>query len=190
MIIDWAGLSIHAFSIRIGMTRSENLYRILKNKDNVSIKIWVQILETYPQINRNWSIYGEGEMLNVEEIEIVGEKIPYYEVIGNKSLYNFCIPLFSDADMALSHSDKAMEPLIPSCATVILKKHSLDFIVYGQIYYIETKEISLIRTVRKSNVSDDEIILETPENTRYGRITMTKDKILNIYTVQGFLYKF
>lgn len=199
-VIEWAGMSTHAFAMKIGMKRSENLYRIMRNKENVSIKLAMLILDTYPQINRNWLIYGEGDMImERDDICDEGERIPFYartidgsidEVSKIKPSFNLHIPIFKDADLAVNIADKAMEPLIPMGATMIMKKQTSDIIIYGQIYYIETKDLSVVRVIRKSDIANDEVILEVSNVKRYDNISIKRDKILNLYLVCGTVTRF
>lgn len=199
-VIEWAGLSTHAFAMKIGMKRSENLYRIMRNKENVSIKLAMLILETYPQINRNWLIYGEGDMIIEKEVEYnESEKVPFYThgIEGafdgsskTKPAFNLYLPMFKDADLAINITDKAMEPVIPMGATMIMKKQMSDFIIYGQIYYVETKDMSMVRILRRSDVSNDEVILEVANMKHYDNISIKRDQITNLYLVCGAITRF
>lgn len=199
-VIEWAGMSTHAFAMKIGMKRSENLYRIMRNKENVSIKLAMLILETYPQINRNWLIYGEGDMVvEKDEVFIAGDRIPFYantidgvidEISKVKPSCNLHIPMFKDADVAVNIADKAMEPLIPMGATIVMKKQTSDIIIYGQVYYIETEEFSMVRIIRKSDVSNDEVILEVANVNHYDSINIKRSRITNLYLVCGVITRF
>ena len=196
-IIEWAGMSTHAFAIRIGMKRSENLYRIIRNKENVSIKLATQMLEAYPQVSKNWLIYGEGEML-VKDLDAVDLscKIPYFatsvdgidnDIVNLKPTYNMYIPLFKDADLAITMSDKAMEPSIPMGAMIILKSQMTDIIMYGHTYYLEIGDLKMVRIVRKCETSEDYVTLQVVNTERYDNITIKKDTIKSLYLVYGVL---
>ncbi len=200
-IIKWSGLSTHAFAMKIGMKRSENLYRIMRNKENVSAKLAMLIVDHYPQINRNWLLYEEGEMFNVEaDFNIDAYKIPFYSTAMEGSLsdtsdqtpsFNMYIPLFREADKAITVIDKAMEPTIPMGSIIILKKQTTDFILYGQTYLIETQEASMIRVIRKSEADyNGEIVLEAANTERFDSITINKSKILSLYNIYGVITKF
>lgn len=199
-VIEWAGMSTHAFAMKIGMKRSENLYRILRNKENVSIKLAVLILEAYPQINKNWLIYGEGDMLVTEfDISVMNSRVSYYaipvdgtisEIAQEKPTFIMSIPIFKDAYIAINMVDRSMEPVVPMSSIVILKSASSDVIVYGQTYYIETVDSSFVRVIRKSESSDKELILEAANNRKYDSITINRDKISKIYPVCGVLNRF
>lgn len=187
-VIEWTGLSTHAFAMKIGMKRSENLYRIMRNKENVSIKLAQLILETYPQISRNWFVYGEGDMFNPKEDEFEGcNKIPVYHKTLNKPITYFNIPILKDASFAISQSDKSMSPLIPDGSIIMLKEHRVDTIIYGNPYYIKTEMFSLARILRKCDTSDDKVILEAANNNHYDSITIDKKNIIELHSIRGVL---
>lgn len=194
MVIQWAGVTKHAFAMKIGMKRSENLYRIIRKKENMSLRISAQILETYRQINRNWLIYGEGEMLLKEEPYDKQSNIPYYanlpkESTDKKPLLNFNIPIFNEIDLAVNVSDKALEPLLPMGSIILLKQCFSNTIIYGQPYYIETADLSVVRILRKKENSESEILLEAT-GKQYDTIVLNKSKIKGFYLVCGMLTKF
>lgn len=199
-VIEWAGMSTHAFAMKIGMKRSENLYRIMRNKENVSIKLATLILEAYPQINKNWLVYGEGDML-VQESDISDEnaKIPFYassinvsinDLRNQKPSFYMYIPQFKDADIAITMGDRAMEPFIPMGSTLVLKVQLSDILLYGQTYYVEMEDMSMVRIIRKSETSNDELLLESANNKKFDNITIKKDAIHNIYLVCGVVNRF
>lgn len=185
-VIKWANLSTHAFALKIGMRRSENLYRIIREKTNVSIKLSVKIIETYPEISRDWLIYGMGEMLNKEEFFTSNKLIPFYENQKIEPEFNLLIPIFS-ADKAVRMTDKAMETLIPMGAIVAVEKQTPDMIIFGKIYYVQTEEFTVIRMIRKGDLSDDVLILKVMNDKHYDDMTISKDKIINIYLVRGVI---
>lgn len=201
-IIDWAGMSTHAFAMKIGMKRSENLYRIIRNKENVSIKLSMRILETYPQINRNWLIYGEGEMLNEPQDELaLGDTIPYYSSLLQTSTVvegeeeakpecNIYLPMFNDIDLAIPVADRAMDPLIPFGATILLKRPTTDILMFGNIYYVEVEGYPMVRILRSYQGSDTKVTLESVNPERYDNIVVEKSKLSNIHIVCGTVNRF
>lgn len=198
-IIQWAGLSTHAFAMKIGMKRSENLYRIIRNKENVSIKVSTLIFEAYPEINRNWLIYGEGEMINKQSADCaVGNDIPFYAAsidglegkANLKPAYTLNLPMFQDIDLAVANADAACEKLIPVGTTMLLKKQSVKLILFGQLYYVETKNISMVRIVRADESNPNNIILESCNTERYDNINISKGDIVNLYLICGTVNRF
>lgn len=186
-VIDWAGLSIHAFAMKIGMTRSENICRIIRNKENLTTKLCMRILETFPQIERNWLVYGEGNMV-VEKSTIPKIDIPYYiNISSDKDATSYInLPMF-DADMAITVNDNAMSPQLRNGDILLLKKQNSDIILYGQIYYVVTDGLSLVRIVRKSDC--EELILVAADSSQYDSIVIRKDKIVSLYIVSGVVSK-
>lgn len=199
-IIDWAGMSTHAFAMKIGMKRSENLYRIIRNKENVSIKLSMRILETYPQINRNWLIYGEGDMLVELQDEFeLGDKIPYYPTLVEtttsegeevKPEFNVYLPMFNDINVAIPVVDRAMDPLIPMGATILMRKPTTDIIMYGNVYYVEVDGYPMVRIIRSCPGADNKVTLEAVNSERYDNIIVEKSKLSNIYIVCGTVNRF
>lgn len=186
-IIEWSGLSTHEFAMKIGMQRSENLYRIVRNKENIRIKLAMLILETYPQINREWLLYGTGEMED-KTFHNESESIPYFEPPHFEPIFNLFIPIF-DAEKARRVTDAAMSPMIPMDALVAMKTATTKSIVYGKIYHVQTEDLSVVRIVRKSERAEDELILQVVNKEHYDDITINMSDILNIYTVTGIVTK-
>lgn len=175
-VIQWAGLSTHAFAMYIGMKRSENLYRIIRNKENLSIKLAMQIINTFPEINRNWLIHGEGEML-IKTERATNATIPLYEDINIEPIYSISLPNIKDVDFAMTANDGAMEPTIGFGSTILIKKKSTSEIVYGRLYYVETNELKLARAIRKCD-TDDTMVTLVPINIKeYDSMTIEKAKI-------------
>lgn len=61
-VIEYSGLSQTAFAKKIGSTQA-NLWRQL-NGQKVNVGTLTSIAEQFPEINCNWLMRGEGEMLN------------------------------------------------------------------------------------------------------------------------------
>lgn len=198
-IIDWAGMSTHAFAMKIGMRRSENLYRIIKNKENVSIKLATLILDTYSQINKDWLFYGDDEMF-VEDVNYFKEcdMIPYYSILPenvagvinkDKHTFDMYIPIFKGTNFAVTMNDRAMEPIIPFGSILVLKEQLSNILLYGNTYYIVTEEIIMVRIIRKSEISDNEIILKS-HNNKYDDLVIPKKQIKKMYLVCGTINRF
>lgn len=105
-VITWTDLSTHDFAMKIGMKRSESLYRIIQNKEKMGIKLAMSVLDTYPRINRDWLIYGTGEMEDKNPYE-QENLIPFYEQAKLEPSFGLLIPIF-DADKAKRMTDRAM----------------------------------------------------------------------------------
>ena len=61
-VVRWAGLSVNAFALHIGLHRGENLYQIKRGNNGISKELAELIVARYPEISRAWLVTGEGEM--------------------------------------------------------------------------------------------------------------------------------
>ncbi|NNF75312.1 MAG: hypothetical protein HKN00_09025 [Flavobacteriaceae bacterium] len=69
------GMSVRRFDISIGAANGYTL-RMEKNNASVGSDVLEKIHETYPELNLEWIITGEGEMYHkkVRDTQIIGEK--------------------------------------------------------------------------------------------------------------------
>lgn len=68
--IKYAGLSARQFDISIGAGNGYTL-RMQKNNASVGSDILENIVKVYPQLNIEWLITGEGDMLREEQEDII-----------------------------------------------------------------------------------------------------------------------
>lgn len=61
--IAFTGLNPSAFSTKIGYNQS-NLSKILNEKRDINSNLENAICNAFPELNRKWLLFGEGEMLN------------------------------------------------------------------------------------------------------------------------------
>ncbi|MFN4082299.1 MAG: helix-turn-helix domain-containing protein [Bacteroidia bacterium] len=73
-IIDFSGLSKSEFATKIDISLPV-LTHISSGRNKPSLDIIIRILQVYKQININWLLFGDGEMLvqPTKKIEIAGE---------------------------------------------------------------------------------------------------------------------
>lgn len=154
-IIAWAGLSVNAFAMNIGLGRSENLYRIRRGDNGVSKELARAIAARYPEINPVWVLTGEGEMF-------VGgsdarNAIPVYDVdavflVGMQTMpqpsHFISLPRVGDVSFAALTTSRAMEPEIPCGATLLLAETGTAVMVPGYTYLVVAAGGVFLRTVR------------------------------------------
>ncbi|MBT8180216.1 MAG: hypothetical protein KJO53_01375 [Eudoraea sp.] len=68
--IKYAGLSARQFDLSIGASNGYTL-RMQKNNASIGSDVIENILKAYPQLNVEWLITGEGEMLKENEQELI-----------------------------------------------------------------------------------------------------------------------
>ena len=68
--IKYAGVSARQFDISIGAANGYTL-RMQKNNASVGSDVIENILQVYPQLNVEWLLTGEGNMLKEDEEELI-----------------------------------------------------------------------------------------------------------------------
>lgn len=166
------------------------------------------ILRAFPELNRNWLLFGEGEMLTTdspvveqtkqESEENEGKLIPLLPLSAEGgSLDGFdnlgvslpdCEVIYSpikDADMAITVSGKSMEPDYPEGCRVVVKRinHAL-FIEWGREYVLDTANGIVLKTLEPSD--DPNFIRCTslnPDQRRYAPFEIPKESVRGVYRV-------
>lgn len=174
-VVKWSELTIHQFAMKIGMNRSDNLYRIIRNKEEIHPKLAKLVCNNFTEISYNWLMDGEGEMIDKLQVKEFSIFSKIFSIL--------------DADYAVSITDGAMEPRIPMGAVIVMTQQKVETIVCGKIYYVKTENLELVRIVCKSELFSDVLILKAIDETNYDDITIYISDILNIYLVTGFAAK-
>ena len=157
-IIEYKGINKRKFYLETGLSNGF----LDKVKDVGASKI-EHILNVYPEINMEWLLTGEGDMLNFDilqeknvaykktEKEAKKQNIPLYSIqtiagiidlFGNNEYQTpvdtISIPKISDCDGALYVTGDSMSPLLKSGDIVIYKKvynHEKN-IIWGEMYLV------------------------------------------------------
>lgn len=190
-VIKWTGLSTHAFAMELGLKRSENLYRVRREKNGVSRKLAETIVQRYPEVNMLWLFTGEGQMFNNEKIEFAPKKhIAIYEDLQNASdpILSVESIMFQDCDLGVRVDTDAMIPNIPNGSFLFLKKINKAYIIFGQMYYFLYKDVYMLRYIRKG-ANDDNLILSAINSKQYDEMSVDKNDISTIYIVNYLISK-
>lgn len=167
-----------------------------------------RILSAFPEVRRDWLLFGEGEMLTTdapvveqtkqENEEPDGKMIPLLPLSAEGgSLDGFdnlgvslpdCEVIYSpikDADMAITVSGKSMEPDYPEGCRVVVKRinHAL-FIEWGREYVLDTANGIVLKTLEPSD--DPNFIRCTslnPDQRRYAPFEIPKESVRGVYRV-------
>lgn len=154
------------------------------------------ILNTYPELSRDWLLYGEGEMLKAssEEERTDGKEIPLLPInaIGG-SLGEFsaavmpheCEMLLAPikgADMAITIAGDSMFPQYPSGSVVLIKKiNEKAFIEWGNVYVLDTVNGTIIKRVQPGE--DESCIICESINDFYKPYKVKLSDIMGFYRV-------
>ena len=197
-VIKWAGMSVNAFALHIGLKRSENLYQIKKGNHGISKELANVISTKYPQISKSWLLTGEGEMLKDGEGSIPKNGIPFYNVDiasviefhqqpAQKPLYYIDVPLFYECDFAALSTSNAMAPEIPAGAIVAIRQHDPAKIFPGESYLVVTNDFSGIRTIRTYPEDPGKVRLVPKNLNDYDEILIDTSEIKVLYLVKGII---
>lgn len=202
LVSHFSGNNKKAFENEVGLSNG-----FINNiKMTIHPKSSEKILSKYPEINRDWLLFGEGEMLNTkasavtkqEDEESDGKLIPLLPLSAEGgSLDGFdnlgvslpdCEVIYSpirDADMAITVSGKSMEPTYPEGCRVVVKRinHAL-FIEWGREYVLDTINGIVLKTLEPSD--DPDFVRCTslnPDQRRYAPFEVPKESIRGVYRV-------
>lgn len=162
----------------------------------------------FPDLNRDWLLYGTGEMLlpSADECDEPTEDITLYSVpllpvaayAGNLQMWNTSIALkdceriispVKGADYAIRISGDSMEPKLQNGATVLIKRINDEaFIPWGNPMVFDTENGVLVKDIFPD---DDPLYLQAhSENPRYPSIRIPKSSIYGLYRVMGAITVF
>jgi len=104
------------------------------------------------------------------------------------TLDRFKYPAFSDCQIAITISGDDMYPDISAGDVAVLKViRDRSIIPYGQIFYLSTQDLNMIRRIRKLD-SPDHLLL-TATNPNFDDIIIELDAIQDLYLVKGIIKK-
>lgn len=195
------GLTVQKFEARCGLS---NGYISSMRKSMGTQKLEI-VLSEFPDLNRDWLLYGEGSMLKSDsETAVINhtDGIPYYDedfVLGfseigfpfaEKPSFLVRMPKYQNATLWCNATGDSMEPEINSgdvVALQLVEDHS--FLVYGDVYAIVTT--NGLRTIKRLGKSEDKDCYRLiPTNHAYDDQDIPKDKILRVFRVLGNLHTF
>jgi hypothetical protein len=61
-VISHSGKSVNQFAVELG-ERPDKYYNVIKGKSNPSWEMIENVIRTYPEVDGNWLLKGEGDML-------------------------------------------------------------------------------------------------------------------------------
>jgi phage repressor protein C with HTH and peptisase S24 domain len=166
------GISISAFEKSIGMSNA-SFGKSLKNNGAIGTDKLENILNVYSDINIEWLLTGNGEMLKSDRSKGEEERkyrsrhlIPLYDIsaIGGRQYDADMTAVsnpagmvdtgdwFLDATAAMSVQGESMSPEYKPGSIVALKEvKDWQIIMYGEDYVIETDEIRVIKRIQHSD---------------------------------------
>ncbi len=213
LVSHFSGNNKKAFEQEVGLSNG-----FVNNiKMTIHPKSSEKILKRYPEINRNWLLFGEGEMLNTEgsstaltaivsqDEKGLNEKNAvkwYYELDASagdglfedneiNAPYKYInVPGFEGC-FGLNLTGDSMLNTAQSGDIVVVRPREVQTIINGEIYLVVTRDSQrMVKRLVASGYSEDAIITcisDNPDKTRYADMKIQADLIHKIFRVAGFV---
>jgi len=199
--IKYKRISVKEFEIRCGMS---NGYVSSMRKGFGADKLG-NVLSAFPELNRDWLLYGEGEMLTSAsppiDVTVSPTGTPVYDVdstMGTDSrpmefLQEHIIgyvnmPNISKNAAIIRANGDSMTPVINDGNFIAVREITdFDDIFYGQIYLVVTAQNRMVKYVRKNKDDEKNYVILRSANKEYDDILMPKAKILKMFIVENIL---
>ncbi len=194
-------ISVKRFETRASLSNGA----VSKIGDNTRRKILDKIVSAYPQLNMNWLLTGEGEMLSKNEPKpeiSYTDGVPYYDemfecgfnelVAPNSESPEYLIkmPGYEKATLWCNASGASMEPEISNGDIIAMRRiEDFSFLPYGDIYAFITS--NGMRTIKRLGRSSDPTCYRLiPTNKEYDEQDIPKSMIQIVYRVLGAMKAF
>lgn len=204
-VIDNKGITPYELSMRTAISQA-TLSRIIANVTTKPSLKTIDTLAKYLQINRDWLLTGEGEMLRSEQVqtqEQSGTGVPFYDIdvtcgitesfadVREEPQFRINYAPLNDCDAAFPVYGDSMEPDFYAGDVVMVREiHNVDSMLWGEPYLIITNAAcDNLRTIKNVYLSDDRrsFILRA-SNPRYnGDTIVARENVLKIFLIKGKL---
>lgn len=164
------------------------------------------VLNAYPELSRDWLLYGEGEMLKSDtsvskdeaaqvEKEVKGTVLLLPVSAQGGSLNDFVMSVkesdceriispIKGADFAMSVAGDSMAPEYPSGSQILIKKiNERAFIDWGRVYVLDTCNGSVIKKIMPSEDGDAGKVRCVSINPDYPPFHVSFEDIYGMYRV-------
>ena len=181
-----------------------------KLKASVTDVVIAKILAIYKDLNINWLLTGEGNMLRTESekeenIPVAHpsdspmEGIPLIPISAMAGAFTgeqtvleyecerFVVPTFKGAEFLISVKGSSMYPKYNSGDIVACKRLPMDdiFFQWNKVYVLDTDQGPLIKRVKPG--SDKEHVLIVSDNERYEPFELPLNRIYHVALVIGVI---
>lgn len=201
--IKFKGLTMKAFEQRCDLSTG---YVTSMRKGYGSEKL-NNVLTAFPELNREWLLYGEGDMLSssssaqpqpsVKNERVTDDEaykvplVPISALGGSLNDFNLAVKRddcetvispIKDIDMAIKISGDSMEPEYPSDSQVFVKKiNERAFLEWGRVYVLNTCNGIVIKRLMPTN--DPNTVLCESINPKYPPFEVNLENVNGVYRV-------
>lgn len=201
--LEHLGIGQLKFEMSTGLSRGF----VNKVGDNITTKSLGKILNTYPELNRNWLLTGMGEMLidPAKPTDVVtvnhNNGVPYYDIDVTGSITGsfqdmrekpeFFVDFrpFNDCTAYLPVYGDSMYPQFCSGEIVVIKEWpNKNVLLWGEPYLVITDETcNNLRTVKLVFPADEKghITLRASNPNFKGDTVIPLDCVIGLYIIKG-----
>lgn len=182
---------------RLGLKAAQSFIDIRNGRHGISKRLSARILKEFPEINRNWLIFDQGEMLASETAEnsipLPDEAVSLLEAgapVGT-ILPGSCFP---QADLALRNTSDSMVEYPQGCILVLKRISDVQLLVPGNIYYITTDDFAVVKRVLRGSDANRLSLYSSNEacypdgRAIYEPFEVDIASINSAYLVLGYIY--
>jgi transcriptional regulator with XRE-family HTH domain len=194
-------LTVQQFEKRCGMSNG-----YVKNlKDNMGVKKLECVLTEFPELNKDWLLYGKGGMIsspqNLTGTEYAPLGIPVYDIDATCGADNRTIDFAEDTIVGrvslpylnrdckiIRANGDSMSPTIHDGNWVAVREiQSWGDIFYGQIYLVIMEDYRMLKRLRKYDSDDGKKLILRSDNPDYDDMVVDRKSILRLYIVEDIL---
>lgn len=157
-----------------------------------------RILNIYPELNENWLLTGEGEMLKQNNSVHTENRIPListyarggrfddFDIQIKKNECELVISPIKNAEYAITIFGDSMEPEFPNGSQLhIMKVNENAFLEWGKTYVLDTCNGTVVKKIYKTK--DKNVIRCSSINKEYEDFTVKTEDIYGFYRVLACL---
>lgn len=210
--MEYKGLNDNQVTLALGLSVG-TIGKSRKENRDLSNSVVDKILNFYTDINPEWLMYNEGEML------VQPDGMTAVSQIRNKSaerghdvsdFANFVpiLPLFAQggsldefvvsvkdsdcekiispvkADFAITVAGESMAPEYPSGSQILIKKvNEKAFLEWGKVYVLDTCNGTVIKELRKGEIDGEVLCVSLNPDPKYIPFTVKFEDIYGVYRV-------
>lgn len=196
--INYLNVSVSAFERKCGLSTGY----VANLKPNTNSKKINDILAAYPELNKEWLLTGEGEMLKNENPKKLENEDPYIVPLIPDSvlagpLPDFSAPVFRDrcervhvpvpdCDFAIQISGDSMAPEYkPGDYIAVSRINDRRFIPYSTPLLLDTTEGAILKCIEPGD--DPDCLSAVSLNPHYLPYPVPKDIIRGIYRIKAVI---
>lgn len=197
LFIKHLGISINEFAEKTGFGQG-GISKISEEKPAFGVNKLVNIFTIYPQLNKDWLLFGEGEMIKGKVVAAEQKGIPYYDIAaaaGPIEMYDdlqehvvdylrFPGADFNDCDFCVKvWGDSMIGVCNPGDIIICKEVKDRSLINPRSVYFIITSEYKTIKYVHPGT-QEGHIMLRS-SNELIEDFEVPMNKVQKIYHVRG-----